>query len=340
MNTRNLNACDHAEHSSILSQYNHSDLVLEAVLQKKIKTCNYPSVNENISIFGSVRIKVTQQIKSEIKTKFLLLRLSSPIFHQLEKGDTILVFANYSRDHTFLFSRFISIGKFKEQKSLYSILSGINSFTGYKEEQSALGNIWAKGRYHAGKPVGNWMYYALSGELQFQGQYDESGRRSGTWIHYFHTKDQDYKLFHSIIQSDIKASLPNYQLIKLENETSGAFKFHIIYSVGKDTLSEYFINTKSRIQKKIQYFKGLKDGREETFDEFAECVSSYYFKSGLLDGPFMEKYKKRNEEEYLIRIEGKYKADKKMNETHIYVDALNAEIRKEVIKEGKVLNYF
>lgn len=340
LNATNLIACDNAEHSSVLSQYNHSDLVLEAVLLKKNKTSNYPSVSENLSIYGSVRIKVTQVIKSKIKTKFLLLSLTSPIFHQLEKGDTIMVFANYSRDSSLLFSRFLSIGRFREQKSLYSILNRIGSFTGIKEERSVLGNTWAKGKYHEGKPVGNWAYYALSGELQLQGQYDESGRRTGTWIHYFHTKDQDYKLFHSIIQSDSVTLLSDYQFVKLENESSGAFKFHLIYSVGKDTLSEYFISNTLRIQKKIQYLKGQKDGREETFNELDECISSYYFVSGFLDGPFVENYKKRNEEERLIRIEGVYRADKKMDETHIYTDSSEVEIRKEVIKKGKVLNNY
>ena len=110
-----------------------------------------------------------------------------------------MVFANYSRDNAFLFSRFLSIGRFRAQKSLYALLNGISSFTGIKEERSLLGNTWAKGEYHEGKPVGKWAYYALSGELQLQGQYDELGRRTGTWMHYFHTKDQDYKLFHSCL---------------------------------------------------------------------------------------------------------------------------------------------
>jgi antitoxin component YwqK of YwqJK toxin-antitoxin module len=202
--------------------------------------------------------------------------------------------------------------------------------SGYVAETSIQGKIWAEGMLVNGLAEGLWKYYALSGELQIAGKYSQ-GVAVGKWQTFYHTKDQNYTVFLAIQAGDLKQQSSAYHFIRLDSSETAPFRFRITYAVEKDSIQESYYYNKALLSKEIEYVKGLKEGKELSYDTHGNICKEYHFENDQLEGAFwVLQYDQLDPRKY-IKIMGTYKADHKITEKHLFYQ------NKELIKVVSVL---
>lgn len=230
-----------------------------------------------------------------------------------------LIYASKDINYAFLITETTcafndSLGISKHQL-LFNLDKGHN---GYLKERSAMGETWAEGLLKNGQPEGPWKYYALSGELQISGSYSD-GLAVGKWQTFYHTSDQNYKIFKAIQFGALAYKTNAYHFIDLDSATYRPFRYQITYSVNQDTIQEYFYYNKLLLAKEIDYFEGAKNGKELTYTTSGDLLKEYNFINDQLEGPFVElKFESKNQGNF-IRVKGFYRADRKVSENqYIY----------------------
>lgn len=333
-------ACNSREHHAVLSHYNHAQKVFEG---KAIKVGN-----ENKKGFSfedtergqrSVLVKFEVlspykncQIKEEITVGILLSSLT-----EFEVGGQYLIYANKLPVYDFLvcengFSK-TDADDLAKHAFLYEIPY---QHSGPIVEYSSFGRKWVEGQLENGLPVGEWKYYALTGELQIKGNY-EKGEEVGSWEYYFHTLDANYRILQEIESGAYFKNTGSYQVITIDTNQTGIFKHQLSYLVESDTISERYYYNKTTLAKKVTFQDGLRNGLELEYNEDGLCLSSYSFSKERLEGPFFKLQSLPAELNTILRVEGVYRNDKKLEEKHLYFDNQELVRTKEIIKGGKLL---
>lgn len=340
LNYSTLLACSTSEHHSVLSHYNHAQKVFEGKVikigGKHQKRFSFEDKATGIrSIF--VKFEVTKNYKNTKIKEEVIVGILPGKFIDFTLGEEYLIYANAKTGYDFLVSdKGIAICDkiaMKKQDFLFQIP---NKHTGYLVEYSSLGHKWAEGRMENGLAIGAWKYYAKSGELQIKGTY-ALGEETGTWDYFYHTNDKSYYILNQIINGDYYKKTGTYRVVKLDSLGGKKFKYQLVYMVGQDTLVEYFYYKNRLKSKTIKYQNGLRNGKEEQFNEEGICVSFYQFQDNLLEGGFWELRELRGTKKRSLRVEGSYRADQKYHERHLYYENGILARTKEVLKAGKLL---
>ena len=286
------------------------------------------------------RIQITFEVIRNYKNcqpKELLTVGVLGAYADFEVGEDYLIYADELSDYNFLTCeksfRKTDAEAMKKQAYLQQIPY---QHSGYMVEYSQTGRKWVEGRLEKGLPTGEWKYYAESGELQAKGSY-QNGKKLGEWVYYFHTKDESYRILNEIIRGNYFEMTGTYQMIQFDSNQVGQYKNRISYLVGADTVVEAFYYNQPICSKKVQYKNGLREGKEEKYNEQGVCISSYSFENDRLEGAFFEVQGLRASKNAYLRVEGHYKADKKYNERHLYYENGILSRTKEVFREGKLL---
>ncbi len=138
------------------------------------------------------------------------------------------------------------------------------------------GNLAAKGRYQDGKPHGYWENYYPNGALASQGKLF-LGKSSGTW-RFFHPngKLKQTELWKDFILVELS---PFYT-------PEGSAKNIGDYQNGQGNIIWYRDN--GTMKEKASYYKGLKQGRAQLFNEKETKVEEYFYQRDTLHGPYFK----------------------------------------------------
>ncbi|MCH2020836.1 MAG: hypothetical protein MK207_00040 [Saprospiraceae bacterium] len=335
------NACNSSEHHSVLSHYNHAEKIFEGKVlmigHKNKKKQSFVDKNTGVkSIFIKFEI-IKNYKKSKVKEQ-IIIGLLPNLMTDLKIGCNYLIYAFKDLNQDFLvFEKGISISdtsNIQKHQFLFQIPPEHN---GYIIEYSKYGRKWAEGELKNGLAVGEWKYFALSGELQIKGFY-EAGEEINDWLSFFHTADRDYHILNDIISGIYYTKFNSYKVIKIDTTLKGIYKNQLAYQVGNDTMVEAFFYAKPIVSKKIQFLNGLRHGTEQKYNEKGDCMSSYTFKNGILEGDFFELHNIRTLEKSYLKVEGVYKSDKKLSENHLFFQNKTLIRKKEIIRNGKTLS--
>lgn len=333
-------ACNTSEHHSVLNHYNHAQKVFEGKVVRlgKLHQKKFSFEDKETglrSIF--ITFKVLKGYKNALVEEEITVGVLPGLYADFEKKKSYLIYANAKVGYDFLICEKGFCLTDKEAMKAHQLLFQIPyQHTGYWVEYSTFGQKWAEGKLEMGLPVGEWKYYSKSGELQIKGCYQE-GEEVGTWEYYYHTNDDSYVILHQIITGAYYQKTGSYQVLSLDSNLTGMFRHQVQYLVGEDTLSEYFYYNQRSLSKKVVYQKGWRNGKEERFDEQGDCISMYHFVEGRLEGDFWEWQKLRGQQKRYLKVEGYYKADKKMDERHLYYENKVLLKSREILKNGKLI---
>ena len=338
--TAELFACNSSSHHSVLSHYNQAFNIFEGKvissgnLNKK-KDCFIDSETGLSCIY--VQFEVLTVYKNCEFNEKITVGIPPGLYPLFNSGERYLIYTvekvNYDSIICHTAVPYSDSAALLSHQFLFSLPS---EYSGYITEKSVYGRVWAEGKLEKGLAVGDWNYYALSGELQIKGSYKE-GEEEGEWQYFFHTNDQNYTILHDIISGVYFNKFKDYELIFMDSTLSGEHKNKISYTVGTDTISEYFFFTERLFSKKVHYLKGLRNGNEQKFNTEGQCISLYTFINDVLEGDFFELLPIRTQKSSFIRVEGTYLNDSKFNESHLYFDNKELIRTKHILKNGKLI---
>ncbi|WMX13803.1 hypothetical protein [Aureispira sp. CCB-E] len=335
-----LLACNTSEHHSVSNHYNHAQKIFEGKILKvgKLKQRNFSFVYKETGIRSIfIKVEVTKNLKNTTVKEQLIIGVMPGLYRDFELGETYLIYANAKKGYDFLICENGFSLKNKEAMHLHAFLWTIPvEHTGYLVEYDTAGRKWAEGKLENGLPVGEWKYYAKSGELQIKGSY-QHGEETGQWIYYYHTIDDTYAILSQIVSGAYYQKTGTYQLLRLDSNQTGMHKNKLTYTVGEDTLTESFYYKHRIIAKQVWYQNGWRNGIEQRFDEQGRCISYYQFKDDALEGEYWETQVIRGAENVHLRVEGYYRKDKKYHERHLYYENDVLSKTKEILRDGKVL---
>lgn len=315
-------ACNRGDHHSIMHHYNSSESVFKGrvlwVGRPHRKKESFIDVQTEISC-AFVLFEVLEAFKGCQVGQQLCIGVLPAVLTNFVPTTQHLIYASKDINYAFLITETTcafndSLGISKHQL----LLNLDKKHNGYLQERSATGETWAEGRLKNGQPEGPWKYYALSGELQISGSYSE-GLAVGKWQTFYHTSDQNYKIFKAIQSGALAYKTSAYHFIGLDSSKDHQFRYQITYSVNQDTMQEFFYHNKLLLAKEIDYFKGLKNGKELSYAVSGDLLKEYNFINDQLEGPFVElRFENKNQGNF-IRVKGHYRADRKVSENqYIY----------------------
>lgn len=335
-----LTACNTSEHHSVSSHYNHAQKIFEGKVLKvgKTKQRSFSFVYKETGIRSIfIKIEVTKNHKNTLVKEQLIIGVMPGLYRDFEVGGSYLIYANAKKGYDFLICENGFPQTDEMAMRLHAFLWTIPvEHTGYLVEYDTAGRKWAEGRLENGLPIGEWKYYSRSGELQIKGTY-ANGEELGLWTYYYHTDDDTYAILSQIISGGYYKKTGTYELLKLDSSSVGTYKNQLIYTVGEDTLTEYFCYNARIISKQVHYQNGWRNGVEERFNEEGVCISFYQFEDDLLEGTYWQTQAIRGTENLYLKVEGYYKQDQKLDERHLYFENDVLSKTKEILKGGKLL---
>lgn len=335
-------ACNTREHHSVLSHYNHAEQVFEGrvvgfmPIQRKYYNNKQLAKSMLNSLGKLVKFEVTKNYKQSVEKTIIIVGVVASQPATFELGKKYLVYANQSLNYNCLVTeQALAMDDDEIKKKHYFLTTLEEEYTGKIVEYTASGKKWAEGQMEGGLPVGLWQYYALSGELMIQGNY-EAGEEVGEWTYLEHTTDANYKIFDKIITGHYYQETGTYQMLAFDSSNTTPFRYQIVYLVGEDTLREAFGYNQQCCTKKVNYHSGWRHGEERCFSNQGDCISCYLFENGRLEGTFWEKQPLSTSSGYL-EVKGKYHADKKEDEQHLYYENGTLVRQKWILRKGKLV---
>lgn len=335
-----LLGCNSKIHHSVMSHYNHAQVIVEAKVIKIGNAKGYFS----FPVVGSPRksyfmkLKIIKTYKNNtIHTEEIVVGKSPNDYATYEKGGTYLIHAYPHVDYDFLL---VNQGVNIEDEvgmERYAFMQNLDrNHTGYVQEVSKYGKVRAAGKLVNGLPEGEWSYYGYSGELQIRGGY-EDGEEIGEWNYYYHTADKAYELLHKIYTGVYYAWSQNYQPIALDTNLTGLYRKKITYLVDSQKVEEYFYYN-DRIVQKVAYFKdGELHGVEKTMKKDGTIQSQYTFEEGQLHGVYFTRQPLPAQEGVELQVEGRYHHNQKYMEKHFYYEDNKLFEIKVIFDRGKLI---
>lgn len=335
-----LMACNSKVHHSVMSHYNHAQVVVEAKVMKIGNAKNYFSFpvlgSARRSYFMKLRILKTYK-NNTVYTKEIIVGKSPDDYATYEKGKTYLIHAYLQTGYDFLLvGQGVDIED-KEGIERYAFMQNLEvNHTGWVREISKYGRLRAAGKLVNGLPEGEWSYYGYSGELQIRGSY-ETGEETGLWSYYYHTADKAYELLHKIYTGEYYAWSQDYQPIALDSNLTGLYQKKITYIVGQKQVEEYFYYNDRVIQKTAHFKGGKLHGIEKTIQIDGTIETQYTFENGQLHGAYFTRQSLPTQENIELRVEGIYKHNQKYKEEHFYYENNTLFETKVVIDKGRLI---
>lgn len=323
-----VHACDSGSHHSALYHYNRSTLVVSAtLLQKKSQPGDDGTPHWTF--------KVQQSYKSShilVPSTHYKVVVPPGSAAQLKGRATYLLYLTPQRaGNAWVCERPLPLKDSTTQRQLAVLENLMPQHSGWVVETSPYGRPWAEGRLEQGEPVGQWQYYAYSGELQLQGMHTAD---SSSWEEYHHTPDATYTILQQIYQGDYHAQTGDYHVLGWDTLTKGDYCYQLRYTVGGDTLVESLVYRTRRLAQRTTYQGLWRHGQELRYDLEGRCVRRYTFWKGWLHGAYWERQTLPRGEQGYIEIEGQYERDQKQTEHHRYYTPDGQLLRERVLMEG------
>ena len=259
------------------------------------------------------------------------LQVAPAVVQQLKRRQTYLLYLTPQRHASVLYCERPLLASDSLTQHQLQVLNQLQTQqSGWIEEESPYGQLWARGRLEKGLPVGPWHYYAYSGELKLQGQHRAD---SSVWEEYHHTTDATYK----IIQRIAQGLHQNYQLLGWDTLRAGPHRYQLRYLVGQDTMKEPLIYREQQVAQRTQYQGLWRHGWEERYNMEGTCIRRYHFEHGRLHGSFWERQRHPQIHTGYVEIDGYYQNDQKQQERHrYYLPDGTLERERWRVQDGKV----
>jgi len=333
-------ACNSRNHHSVLSHYNHAQVVFigEVLRKGKVSTAEFAFEDKLTDIKSyKLEFKITKTFKNVTTTTDTIIVGKVPgRYVDFEIGQQYLVYANPDINYDFLLcENGVAVQDSVEMQKHAFLYELSPQHSGYVVERSPFGRVWAQGQLQEGVPVGDWQFYALSGELQIKGSYC-AGEECGAWTYYQHTSDATYQIYNKIYTGAYYELTGDYKLIELDTNRSGIFKNRLVYQVGTDKVVDDFYYNQPRLQKEVTFDQGIRDGIETIYNEKGDTLSVYTFRKGRLHGDFFSRQPLPSQENMHLIVRGRYQADKKMEEKHYYYEKNKLYQTKVVLEGGRL----
>ncbi len=284
-------ACNFGSTHPVLWHYNQTDLVFVGTVIKigNLKTMDfcYREKFNNIPTY-KVRIKVEESYRGSLPDTIEVGKLALANL-RISEDDTYLFYANYlESDDIYTIGSSSVLHVLDPRMVRHSVLKEIAKNPNGKivEYNQVNGEIWATGNLKDGRPIGEWKYYEITGEVKEVGKYDKEGKRHGKWITYFVTDQKTFMMFEGIA----KGRSTQYELVdykKVTNKNS-LYQYEITFFDNyqrKQTIAQYLY--KSPRKERISKFKhGLFHGKDKFYNDAGELVNFQNWKNNKKNGRY------------------------------------------------------
>lgn len=320
-----VNACDRGGHHSTLYHHNRSIAICIAKPQTRV-----------LNGQQQLKFKVSHWFKTDSMAASTTLWVALPPekVDRLYRRTSYLLYLTLAREQGYLYcGQPLPLTDSSALRQVAYLKQLGSNYTGTVVEPSPYGQPWAVGRLENGEPVGEWRYYAYSGELKLKGTHRLD---TATWEGYHHTSDATYEILEKIRTGQYYAQTGDYRLLGVDSLVEGLYRYCLHYTVGNDTLTEYWSHRITLLAERVHYQGGWRFGWEERYSLEGDCIRRYHFWKGWLDGAFWERQTLSGNRGH-VEIKGHYARDEKQEEQHWYYDP-NGRLERKVmmVENGRV----
>ena len=282
-------ACNFGSTHPVLWHYNQTDIVFVGTVIKignpKTMEFSYREKFTNIPTY-KILLKVEESYRGALPDTIEIGKIALANLNFGEK-ETYLIYANYNQDDG-LYTTSSILHVLDPRMSRHNVLKEISKNPNGKivEFNQVNGEKWAEGNLKDGKPLGEWKYYEITGELKEVGKYDKDGKRHGKWVLYFVTNQKTFLLFEGIAKGRAsKYELVDYKELKAKNSL---YQYEITFFDNyqrKETIAQYLYKTPKK--ERVSKFKhGNFHGKEKFYNDAGKMVSFQNWKNNKKNGRY------------------------------------------------------
>jgi antitoxin component YwqK of YwqJK toxin-antitoxin module len=284
-------ACNFGSTHSVLWHYNQTDIVFVGTVLKvgNVRTMDF-SYREKITNIPTykIRLVVEDSYRGDLSDTIEIGKMALANL-RISEGDTYLIYANFSESEgIYTIGSNSVLHVLDPRMSRHSVLKEIDKNPNGKivEYNQVNGEIWATGNLENGKPVGEWKYYEITGEIKEAGKYDKNGKRHKKWTTYFVTDQRAFMMFEGIAKGrSSQFELVDYK--KIEDKNS-LYQYEITFFDNlqkKETIAQYLYKT-PRAERISKFKHGNYHGKEKFYNDAGEMISFQNWKNNKKHGRY------------------------------------------------------